>query len=139
MKNQYKIILSLMAFAVVSCGAASADEKPAQREGRGGERRARLQEHMASELGLTADQEAKSKAIRQEGRKSAEAILADATLTREQKREQAANLRKANEAAVDAVLTPEQRTKAADMREKAGKKMKERREKRGQDERAPGK
>lgn len=125
--------------AVASGGVASADEKPAQREGRGGERRARLAEHLSSELGLTADQEAQIKAIRQEGRASAEAIRGDANLTPEQKRAQAANLRQANEAAVDVVLTPEQRTKAAGMREKAGKKIKEHREKRGQSEREPGK
>jgi Spy/CpxP family protein refolding chaperone len=94
-------------------------------------RREMMGEHMAKELGLSEDQQKQVKAINESYKPQMEAIRKDASLSRDQKREKAQALNKEREGKVDAVLTPEQRTKAQAMREKMKERMKDRREGKG--------
>ena len=80
-------------------------------------------ERMAKALGLTADQQAKMKALHKQERDAQKAIHEDTTLSKEQKQAKSRELRKNFEDQRRALLTPEQQKKADEMREK----MKERR------------
>ncbi len=89
-----------------------------------------MMEHMAKELGLSADQEAKWKAIGQEERAAIEPVFADKSLSRDEKR---AKMKEINATYADqrrAILTPEQQTKFDDLRAK----MKERGPRKPKDE-----
>ncbi len=147
MKTHLKILLNLATFAFLSLAAVRAADAPvpaapAEHEDGGGrgERgeagrarlQKRLQERMTKELGLTADQEAKIKVLHEDEKKAAETIFANTALTRDQKRDQRMALRKSTESQVDAILTPEQQKKAAELRAKVGEKMRERGDRRGQ-------
>ena len=87
------------------------------------------EDHMAKELGLTADQQTQMKALAEEQRKAADAVRADASLTSEQKREKVTQIRLDYKARRQALLTPEQQKKAEEMKAKA----KERRQSHGEE------
>jgi len=76
------------------------------------------EEHMAKELGLTAEQQTQMKALAEEQKKAADAIRADASLTPDQKHEKVTQLRHDYKAKRQALMTPEQRKKAEEMKEK---------------------
>ena len=67
------------------------------------------------ELNLTADQNAKVKAIFQASQAKVQALVKDTTLTTEQRRDQMKQIRKANQDAIHAILTPEQQAKLKDL------------------------
>ena len=73
-------------------------------------------EHMAKELGLSADQQVKWKALGEEQRTAGEALRADASLSKEQRREKMGQLWKDFEAKRMAILTPEQQKKAEEIK-----------------------
>lgn len=81
--------------------------------------RAEMREHheeMMEKLGLTDDQKAQMKALHQDGKKQAEAIKADTTLTPEQKKEKMKTLHQDMMTKRDAILTPEQKKKVDEMK-----------------------
>lgn len=122
MKNSTEILLlaALIASAFVLPSLKGAEtDAPADRPNRMAERRMDRQENlgrMAGELNLTADQQARIKAIRQGSAGELEALRDNTELNRQQKREQLQAMRDDIEARVEAVLTPEQRAKAKELR-----------------------
>jgi Spy/CpxP family protein refolding chaperone len=94
-------------------------------------------ERMKKELGLTADQSEKMKAIHQDSEAQLKALRENTALSPEEKKAAVRQIREATKAKVDAILTPEQAAKIEKMREGAKKHIKERRV--GKDgEEAPG-
>ena len=124
--NEVLLLAALIAAALV-VPSLSAEEpaagKPDRRE-RWQERREEVRDNlqkMAEELGLTAEQKTQIKAIHEGNRGKLQAIRDDASLSQDQKREQAKALRQSTQAKVDALLTPEQRVKAKELRAKHGR------------------
>lgn len=68
------------------------------------------------QLNLTDDQQAQVKTIVQDSRTQAKAVFDDSTLTKEQKRERVAEIRKATFERVKALLTPEQLQKLEELK-----------------------
>jgi Spy/CpxP family protein refolding chaperone len=87
---------------------------------------------MQSELGLTNEQVAELETLSKDQRAKAEKLKDDASLSPEQKREQMMKLREQGKTEVDSALTPDQRQKMTQLRqrgqERMQKKMKERKE-----------
>jgi Spy/CpxP family protein refolding chaperone len=128
MKNITKSFLIAMGAALLSLPVLRAEEAPAggppppehrERKGdRKGDRMKDMGEHMAKELGLTAEQQTQMKALMVEEKKAADAIRDDASLTPEQKKEKGKQLRQDFQGKRQALMTPEQRKKAEEMRAK---------------------
>lgn len=124
MKRSTEVLLFAAALAVATVVPnLSAQDGPKGPRGDRPPRGEMFGARMAKELGLSEDQEKQIKAINESYRPQLEAIRADQSLSRDQKREKAQALNKEREAKVDAVLTPEQRTKAQAMREKMKERM----------------
>lgn len=135
-------VLFALLFALVANTFAQADATPAplqsvgteKSEGKGklskGERKANAK-HAADELGLSADQKAKMKEIGQNFKGQMKAIKTDESLTKEQKKIQAGQVAQKHQAAVKALLSPEQFSKWETMSKERRNKMKEHRGKRG--------
>ncbi len=96
------------------------------------ERRERMGEHLAEELGLTADQKAKWQAIGEQERSELRALRDDKSLSKEDRRAKGKAIHEKYRAQRDAILTPEQRAKADKLRERA-EQRRERREDRRKD------
>ncbi|MDB5251824.1 MAG: hypothetical protein JWP27_993 [Flaviaesturariibacter sp.] len=77
---------------------------------------------LAKELNLTADQQAKVKAIQQDFKGRLEAVRNDESLSKEQKQAKAAELFKAQQEQMKAVLTAEQQEKMKTLRASRGTK-----------------
>ncbi len=75
-------------------------------------------DRMAKELGLTAEQQTQMKALMVEEKAAADAVRDDASLTPEQKKEKLKGIRKDFQTKRQALMTPEQRKKAEEMRAK---------------------
>lgn len=73
-------------------------------------------EHIADVLGLTADQKAKMKGINQQEHAALETVRADGSLSKEQKKAKAQEIHQSFASQRDAILTPEQKAKADQMR-----------------------
>jgi periplasmic protein CpxP/Spy len=69
------------------------------------------QQRKGGGLGLTADQKAQIKSIREDSKKQADAIRNNSALSKEQKKEQLKSLHQATRERVEGVMTPEQRAK----------------------------
>lgn len=123
MKNATKSFLIALGAALLSLPVLRAEETapagapppPEHRERNRKEMKERG-EHMAKELGLSADQQTQMKALMEEERKTAEVVRADASLTPEQKKEKMKGIRQDFQAKRQALMTPEQRKKAEEMR-----------------------
>lgn len=72
--------------------------------------------HERPELGLTQEQKDQIQQIRETQRQKLRAVRSDSALSPQERRTKAHELRKETRAKVDAVLTPEQRTKLAQFR-----------------------
>lgn len=125
MKNSLKFLVTLAGLALLAAPALRAAEPtppPADKPDRH-ERREDMRENakkMAKELDLTADQQAKIEAIHKQSRDAMRALHDDTTLSEEQKREKSKALRKSSEEQVHALLSPEQQTKAKELRGNRG-------------------
>ena len=85
-----------------------------------------------AQLGLSATQIAQIKSIRQRSRTDSQAVKNDSALSPEQKRAQLQTIRSQVRQAIDALLTPEQRTKLQQMRdERRQERRQQRRQGRG--------
>ena len=93
------------------------------------EHRKEMGERIAKELGLSAEQKAKMKALLRQQRDAAEAIMDDPALSREQKMGKLKEFHKNAEAQRRGLLTPEQQKKADEMRTRARERFEHRREK----------
>jgi Spy/CpxP family protein refolding chaperone len=75
---------------------------------------------MKENLGLSDDQATKIKAILESEAKEGQELRKDDSIPMEQKKEKMKAIREKNKAAIDAILTPEQRAKADAARAKMG-------------------
>jgi|CXWL01.1.fsa_nt_gi Spy/CpxP family protein refolding chaperone len=130
MKNQLKSASLILALALAAMPTLRAADTPADKpeqkreHGPGGPGRAGdMMEHAAKELSLTADQQAKWKAIGQEEKAALKTLEED-------KRAKAQEINKGFAAQRRAVLTPDQAKKFDEKREERREKMKEHREER---------
>ncbi|HKB56397.1 MAG TPA: hypothetical protein VKC51_02310 [Lacunisphaera sp.] len=122
MKNSLKFTLLLaglimLAVPVIRAGepAAPPSDKPDRSEHRGP---GAMMEHAVKELGLTADQEAKWKEIRQREKTALDAIRSDSTLSRDDRRAKARETNKTFANQRRAVLNADQQKKFDDKRAK---------------------
>ena len=95
-------------------------------------RRERMQEgakRMADELGLTEDQRTKWKSYAEQERAELEALKADTSVAKEARKAKAGDIHKKYRDLRQALLTPEQRIKADQMRDKMDKRRGEHGEK----------
>jgi len=75
-------------------------------------------ERLAADLGLSDDQRAKMKGLIEQERSEMEALRADTSVAKEDKRAKGGEIHKKYRDLRDAILTPEQRTKMKDMMDK---------------------
>jgi Spy/CpxP family protein refolding chaperone len=139
MKSNFKAILCIAAFALVSAAAVRADDTttpvtppaaPAEKGHKGrGERPdpAKMEARAAQELGLTADQEAKWKEIGQRQRAAMDAIKDNASLTRRERRAKGMDTMKQFRAERRGLLTAEQQQKFDSLQKEMMEKMRENR------------
>jgi periplasmic protein CpxP/Spy len=118
MKKVFIMFAVLFAFTANSFAQAEAaapvkdkKEKKEKPEGMAGQKR----ESLKNLLGLTAEQDAKMKEINKSNKEKSDALKNDATLDKDKKKAQLADLRKAYEAGLKAVLTADQFTKYTDI------------------------
>ena len=143
MKNILKLLVTLAGLALLAAPALRADEPttpPAGKPDRH-ERREDMRENakkMAKELDLSTDQQGKIESIHKQTGDAMRAVHDDTTLSEEQKREKSKALRKSSEEQVHALLTPEQQTKAKELRRNRAERA-ERGERGERDERGGGK
>lgn len=91
--------------------APTAEQKQARRE-----RAQQAAEARAKELGLTAEQQAQLKSIRQQEQDAMKALKDNTSLSAEEKRAQARTIRENARTQAEAVFTPEQKAKLAEHR-----------------------
>lgn len=115
------LLLAAVAMALVITAAMAA---PRAGKGKpGGQKRATHMQRIANELGLTEQQKAQIKGIFEAHRAKVQA-LKQSNATPEAKRTQRMELMKEMHAQIEGVLTPEQREKAAQIRQQHKGKMK---------------
>ncbi len=90
------------------------------RGGGGGDRGAERLQRMSTALSLTPDQSEKIKAIMETQRPAVDAIRNDNSLSREDRRAKLQELRKTTDPQIEAILTPEQKTKWEELRAQMG-------------------
>ena len=111
-------ILALAALLAAVPTFVRADEPPPEA------RREKMKEgaqRMADELGMTADQREKWKSYAEQERAELDALKADTAVAKEARRAKAGEIHKKYRDLRQAVLTPEQRVKADQMRERMEK------------------
>ncbi|MDI1319185.1 MAG: hypothetical protein PSW75_03185 [bacterium] len=122
MKYFPKLILALAGLLLLAVPAVRAADEPAGPPPGDHPKRERgpgaMMEHAAKELGLTADQEAKWKAIGEQERTAGKALRDDTSVAKEDKRAKMQALNKGFADQRRAVLTADQATKFDEMRAK---------------------
>ena len=108
-----KILISLVAGALLAVGLCFAQAGPDGRRGGFGMAR------MAKQLNLTDQQKTQIKSMREATHQQLQALRNDTSLTPEQKRERARQLMEQSQAQFQSVLTPEQQQQLKDMRAQA--------------------
>jgi Spy/CpxP family protein refolding chaperone len=88
-------------------------------------------EMLQKRLSLSGDQTAQVKAIFEDGRSKMEALRSNTSLAPQDRRSQGEALRQQEEAKLEGVLTPDQKTKYAEMRAKERERMQENRGRQG--------
>ena len=84
--------------------------------------------NMASKLNLTDDQKAKIKPILEDEAKQMQSLRDDTSTPRMQKMQKMKSIHDSHSTQINALLTPDQQTKYAEMQKEAMEKMRERRE-----------
>lgn len=124
MKNLYKPLFPIAGFVVLAATVLKAGDNsslPATPAGKHHEQRGEMRGDfmaMVKELNLTADQQTQIDAIRSQGRESMKALRNDTSLSQEQKKAKGRELLQASEGEIRDVLTPEQKVKARELRQK---------------------
>lgn len=122
MKNQLKLTSLILTVALAAIPVLQAQspetQVPTRERGPGGPggRGGPSLEMIAEELGLSADQKAKLAPLMKHQAEQMQAIRQDESLSREQRMEKARGIREAGRKDIEAVLTPEQAKKFADLR-----------------------
>ena len=119
MKNPLKSLVLLLGAALLALPALRADDVPpggGPPDGKREMRREKMGDKMAEELGLSDDQKAKMKEINQQEKSEMEALRANTALAKEDKHTQMEAIRKSYMEKRQAIMTPEQREKAKQMR-----------------------
>jgi Spy/CpxP family protein refolding chaperone len=114
------MLASLPAAFAVDSEATPSPETRRERMEKAGDR-------LADELGLSDDQKTKWKAIGEQEKAEIDTLRKDTSVAKEDRRAKAGEIHQKYKAQRDALLTPEQKTKADKMRERMGK-WQERRE-----------
>jgi Spy/CpxP family protein refolding chaperone len=83
----------------------------------------RRADRMKHELNLTDDQTAQVKSILEDGRTKMEAIHSNSSLSRDDRRAQMMSIHKAQDDRIEALLTPDQKTKFEAMQERMRERM----------------
>lgn len=104
------ITLAILSFVGIGMAQTSTNTPSPAHQG------ARAHRDFMKELNLTPDQQSQIKALIQANAPAQKAIREDASLTREQKQEQMKAIHAKTQTAIEAVLTPEQKTKLAALR-----------------------
>lgn len=129
MKKKTLLMLTISIFALHMQGAFAAPggeegKPPGQRQIEREQMARHMVEQLKKELGLTEEQVAAIEKAAAAEREKREAIRSNTSLTKEQKRQEMRASRQRMDAAIAAVLTPEQKTKWEEIRaqrkEKAG-------------------
>jgi periplasmic protein CpxP/Spy len=126
--SRHLLILALGATlaALPALRAADGTPPPAGERGDRRERGPEMGDRMADELGLSADQKAKFKELAQKEKAEVEALRADTSVAKEDRRAKMQAIHKSYQDQRQALMTPDQRAKADKMRDG----MEKRREKR---------
>lgn len=111
-----KVILAAVALMLAGSVVTSQPTFARGAHAGSGQAEAKKLEKLADELGLTPDQKSKIKAIYMSEMPKIKAIRKDATLTEDQKKDQIKPIRQGIRAQVEAILTPEQKAKWAEIR-----------------------
>jgi Spy/CpxP family protein refolding chaperone len=123
MKKSLKFLLPFAGFALLTTPllrAAEPTDAPADKPDRP-ERHGEMRENARKweqELNLTADQQTRVDAIRKQTMETLKTLHSDASLSDDQKRTKARELRKSTDQDIMAILTPEQQAKAKELRAK---------------------
>ena len=124
MKTSLKFLLPLAGLTLVLAPLVRAEEPAGgPPPPPPGDRRQEMRDNekrMEKELNLTSDQQIQVEAIHKQTAEAMKALRNDTSLTDDQRRAKGRELRKSTEEQVDAILTPEQRTKAKELRGKRG-------------------
>ncbi|MDP2137953.1 MAG: hypothetical protein Q8J74_08875 [Candidatus Didemnitutus sp.] len=119
MKKSNEILIVALAIGL-ACLVPNATAQTTEKPARGEHPRAeKAREKAGDKLGLTDAQKEQMKAIQAEQKAAMDALRADTSLTQEQRREKGQALRQSFGDRRNAVLTPDQRTIASEMRAKA--------------------
>ena len=111
------LILTMAAVPALRAEDAPAD-KPEQKRERGPGGRGPNLEQLAQDLNLTDDQKTKLGPILKEQMKKMQELRKDESLSQDQRREKGRTLREESQKEIEAVLTPEQAKKFAEMRQR---------------------
>jgi Spy/CpxP family protein refolding chaperone len=115
-----------LVLCLLSLGSASpslrAEDGPAAEGKKEGRPKGNPDEMMQKSLGLTDAQAEQMKSIRADTEAQMKALRADETMSMEDKKTAGKKLMDANKAKIDALLSPEQKTKFEHMRQKMKKK-----------------
>ncbi|HWA27603.1 MAG TPA: hypothetical protein VG734_18245 [Lacunisphaera sp.] len=131
MKTPIKYLTVALCAALFTLPALRAEEAaaggpPEGKRGDRGERRERMGDRMAEELGLSEDQKSQMKQLNEQERAEIQALGPRENAT-DETRAKVQAIRKSYLEKRQAIMTPEQREKAKAMREKMGNRMGERR------------
>lgn len=135
MKNQSRLYVLLAGLSLLAVSALRADEptdKPAHKREH---TPAAVSERVSKELGLSAEQDAKWKAIGEQEKAAMQALRDDTSIAKEDKRAKALEINKGFADQRRAILNPDQTKQFNDMRAK----MRERGERRAKGEKKGGK
>lgn len=133
MKNYRSLLLALSALLIVTAPVVQAANETRPEGPPPGARRERMEkggERMAEALGLNEDQKLKMKAIAEQEDSERQALRADTALAKEDLKARTQAIREKYKAQRDAILTPEQKAKADQFREKGRERMEKRQERR---------
>lgn len=138
MKTQSKLLLLILSAGLSVAPLLRAQDAPnPDSDSTRAERREKAREHakehrerIAQELDLNDDQKAKMQEINQQEKSAIQAVRADTSLSKEDKRAKAREIHQSFAGQRDTVLTPEQKTKADQLRARHKERHEERREKR---------
>ena len=127
---------ALGAFVLLLSAHAAEDAKPRPGGGERGEwggrqeRGERRGDKLAEMLGLSEDQKSKMQAIGQQERDEMKILRSDSALSKEDRQSKMREIHEKYRTQRDAILTPEQRTKAEQLRGKMRDRMEDRQERR---------
>jgi Spy/CpxP family protein refolding chaperone len=122
-----KITVGLVLMTFLAFGA-SAQEK--QHGGRGKHKANYHRQHITKDLNLTEDQKQKMKAIHEDHRKQMAELKKNENITVKEMRDRKSSLAQQHKSAIEGILTPEQKTKLQEQRNKSMEKAREMRAKR---------